>query len=176
MSYSGLLVEQGIVKRNAYGLSLVTHQPREVTFGAIITGRFDGKLKTVPIVDNEIHFQIEASSASINGEPLLSNEKVILDSGTSLTYLNKGIYTKFFESVKEAGVKLALVTFNSSDGGKAKFEFHFGGQKIQGNFTEVSVPLPELICCTIYDMDTLVLGVLEGTGAMGKTNWLGDTF
>lgn len=184
-SYSAQLKEQGIIKRNAYGLSLgpltSLEDPSEITFGAVNTGRFDGKLKTVKIQNDPYHYRVGAS-ASVNGESILDNGQVILDSGTTLTYLNDDAYAKFNATLNKSGLKIAvstegatagLPTFNCSEGNKLNLSVDFDGQIVKANATDLSIPVSIF---TGADNGQCVLGVFPGGENLRGLNLLGDTF
>ncbi|KAG5360649.1 Acid extracellular protease [Yarrowia sp. B02] len=180
-SFSAQLVQQGLTKRNAYGLSLGpvdNSEFSEVTFGAVNTGRFDGKLKTLPIDDDPYHYKLKASG-SVNGESFLDNGDVILDSGTSLTYLNEDAYSKFSAAIAKAGIKFGtdqgLPTFKCADGDKIAFELDFAGQKIKASGADLGIPL-QLLDFTSTDNSSCVFGVLPGGKDIRGLNLFGDTF
>lgn len=180
-SLSAQLVKQGYTKRNVYGLSLGPagdSQIAELTFGAVNTGRFDGKLKTLKIDNDPYHFRLKASG-TINGKSFLDNGDVILDSGTSLSYLNPDTWSKFDEVVQNSGLTLGqtsgFTTFPCADGDKLELELDFDGQVIKASGKDLGVPL-YLISPRTKDTTSCILGVLPGGPNLDGFNLFGDTF
>lgn len=177
-SFSAQLVEQGQIKRNAYGLSLGPvddSEKSELTFGAVNTGRFEGKLKTLNIDNDPYHYRVKASG-SLNGDSFLKDGDVILDSGTSITYLNSEAWPKFEATLKKSGIELGsrngFNTIPCADGNKLKVELNFDGQIIKVSGEDLSLSLKNI---GVMDDTTCILGVLPGGINLQEMNLFGDT-
>lgn len=180
-SFSAELVKQGQIKRNVYGLSLGpvdASQNSEISFGAVNTGRFEGKLKTLNIDNDPYHYRVKASG-SLNGESFLEDGDVVLDSGTSLTYLNPDSWPKFQDTLKKSGLKFGtldggLTTFPCADGDKLQVELNFDGQIIKVSGKDFGLSLNSINPLS-PDKSTCILGVLPGGPNLRGTNLFGDT-
>ncbi|KAK0724210.1 aspartic peptidase domain-containing protein, partial [Lasiosphaeris hirsuta] len=106
------MLKQGLIGIKAYSLFLndLEASTGTILFGGIDTEKYTGTLKTVPILPdpatgNITHFSVSLSSlASVKGdgsktEFLTEQLSVILDSGTTLTYLPPTVARKIFTSL-----------------------------------------------------------------------------
>lgn len=184
-----LMVDQGLIQSNAYSLWLDDLQSSTGTilFGGVDTEKFHGTLQTLPIERQDegvLAFIVELSGLSIasSGQSLSSSgglpATVVLDTGTSITYLPthliEGIYTAL-DVVLHENLDIPLVKCSLANSDKA-VDFFFKSVKI-------SVPLTELVLqIHIPHIDELGLPddhPICGFGiapSLGDGGILGDTF
>ncbi|KAG5357644.1 Acid extracellular protease [Yarrowia sp. C11] len=175
-----LLKEQGVIKHNVYSMAFGLpgdKEGSEITFGAYNTGKYSGSLKTVP-VSTETHFGLRCDGAKIGNKTILAGEDLILDSGTSLTYLTKPNYNAVMDAVGKS-VQLydagqGLTAFPCADVDKVSMEYTFSGKTIKVSGKDMSIP------ATNFDSgDTsglCVFGITESFGDLADLNLMGDTF
>lgn len=177
-SFSKQLLNDGVTKRQVYGMSFGEpgdQSSSEVTFGAINTGRFEGNLEKLSY-GNDGHFTVKGSG-KIGDTEILSNRDVILDSGTSLTFLETDAYYNFIGAIRDAGIQLhdqgqGITAYLCSDADKAPdATFTFGKKEIKVSVKELSIQGSQ-ISSQISDQ-ICILGVALGDGSM---NLFGDTF
>ena len=180
-----LMAKNGLIQSNAFSLWLDDLQANtgSILFGGIDTDKFEGELSTLPILKENNVFQeflitLSGVSVSSNGknQSLTSGlpTAVLLDSGSSLTYLPDDITQELFEIFQvqydqesEAGIVDCSLANN-----KATVDFTFSSPTI-------SVPMSELV---IQDTTSSNDGVGESACIFGisyggnQTSVLGDTF
>lgn len=182
-SISSQLQKSGAISRQLYGmyfseaaLSGTKDDNSEITFGAINTGRYSGSLKTVPRVPTPgyPHFSVTASS-KFGDIDLFDNDLVVLDSGTTLTYLKSDAYNAFLGGLKDLGITLenyggGWQAYPCSDNSKLKFTYNFGGKEITVTGDDLSFPGP--LINSGVNSTTCFIGIADGK----NQNLLGDSF
>ena len=128
------LAASGVIASSAYSLWLNDLQANtgSLLFGGVDTAQFEGKLQTVPIQQvaggfNE--FYIAMTGLDFNGKALQSSTSigVLLDSGTSLTYLPNNMVQSIYQAVnaqyqEDEGIASVDCSLASSD---SELTFHF---------------------------------------------------
>jgi len=172
------LADEGIIATNAYSLWLndLDANLGSILFGGVDRAKYMGELQTLPIIKTQgeyLEFTIALTALGANGKTgaIVNNiaVPVLLDSGTSLTYLPSNLASAIFSTVggtsSSRGIQVVDCRLGNSD---ATIDFTFSGVTIK-------VPLNELVFVNNYDrrgQPVCVLGILSGDG----TAILGDTF
>lgn len=180
-NFPAALKKQGVIKKNAYAMAFGLpgdKQGSEITFGAYNTGRYSGDLKTVDVT-TEGHFGIKCDGAKIGDKTILTGENVVLDSGTSLTYLTSANYNAVMDSIKSQGITLqdagnGLSALACSDVDKLSMEYTFSGTTIKVSGKDMTIPATYLDSSD--QSGQCVFGIVEATGNLGDLNLMGDTF
>ncbi|KAI0456153.1 aspartic-type endopeptidase [Xylaria acuta] len=180
------MVTAGAISRNAYSLWLndLDANTGSILFGGIDTEQYTGTLQTLPIQANGgVHseFLITMTSLELGGQPIAEDQAlaVLLDSGSSLTYLPNDMVEAIYEQVSaqyDAGAGAAYVPCSLAGDASSTLDFTFTTPRI-------SVAMGELV----LDLATSTGGrptfedgepaCLFGIAPAGSgTNVLGDTF
>ncbi|KAI1467019.1 acid protease [Daldinia caldariorum] len=179
------MVSAGQIQRNAYSLWLndLDANKGSILFGGVDTAQYTGSLQTLPIQSNGrtfSEFLITLTSLSVGGNTVADNQAlaVLLDSGSSLTYLPDDMVSGIYDAVNaqydssQGAAYVPCSLENESD----TIDFVFSGPKI-------SVAMDELVLdlvTTTGERPTFSNGVeacLFGIAPAGSgTNVLGDTF
>ncbi|KAI0118441.1 aspartic peptidase domain-containing protein [Nemania sp. FL0031] len=196
-----LLVSQDLIATKAYSLYLddLYAETGTVLFGGIDTRKFIGRLKEVDILrdarsNDYTSFTVALeslkvnSSSSSNGSELLDEQiPVILDSGTTLTYLPprvaRRIYSAFNAVDDTTGTGLVYVSCDLLSSEKdTTIEFQFGGS----SGPLIRVPIDEIVLDNVkayisiglLDIPTLPFDDVCSFGIQPLSNiyLLGDTF
>jgi hypothetical protein len=100
------MVTDKIISSNAYSLWLndLNANTGNILFGGVDTDQFEGTLATLPIQQSNgeyAEFLIALTAVSLGGTTIASNQNVavLLDSGTSLTYLPNAITSAIYQAV-----------------------------------------------------------------------------
>jgi hypothetical protein len=179
------LVQQGIIPSAAYSLWLndLSASTGAILFGGVDTARFSGVLATLPVQKfNGVNsaFLITLTGLSLAGTSIATNQAqaVLLDSGSSLTYLPNAMTSAIYDSVgaqydSTQGAAFVPCTLRSNT---STLDFTFTAPTIK-------VPMDELvldIASTTGHPVTFANGVpacLFGIAPAGTgTPVLGDTF
>ncbi|KAK1980861.1 eukaryotic aspartyl protease [Colletotrichum cereale] len=179
------MVAQGLIKSSAFSLWLndLDASKGSILFGGVDTEHFQGELKTVPIQKQSstfAEFLITLTKVTLGSKTLEDNMAlaVLLDSGSSLTYLPDDMVTTIYSMVgavyqQDEGV--AFIPCNAANSG-ANMTFSFSGAVI-------TVPIDELVLDLIAitgkrtSFSNGVSACLFGIAPAGEgTNVLGDTF
>ena len=158
--YSNLpqaMVDGGLIKSNAYSLWLDDLQSSSgsLLFGGVDTSKYHGDLQTLPIqkeFDQYAEFIITLSGMSLNAQGKNNSlttdlpTAVILDSGSTLTYLPDDLITQIFSALQvqysqREGAALADCSLANSD---ITLDFTFTSATI-------SVPMNELVLSSESD-------------------------
>ncbi|KAJ4012255.1 hypothetical protein NW766_007556 [Fusarium irregulare] len=142
------LSSDGAIASNAYSLYLdnLDSATGKILFGGVDEDHFIGELVTVPImkIDDEYsEFYVQLNSVSAGSETVGENLAlgVVLDSGSTLTYLPTSIVQSIYELVGAEyaeGQTTAYVPCDlANEGGNFTFRFN--------DPAEITVPLSELI-------------------------------
>ncbi|KAI1291291.1 aspartic peptidase domain-containing protein [Xylaria venustula] len=196
-----LLADQGLIDTQAYSLYLddLHAETGTILFGGIDNTKFIGQLKSVDILRDRYSkiyssltvalgsLVVSSGSKSQSSDLLRAQEPVVLDSGTSLTYLppavTKRIYAEFdvVDDTDHSGlafVKCGLLTLNKD----TTLDFQFGA----GDGPLVKVPIDELVLDNVKAYIALGLQVPAdlpfnnvctfGIQSLPGISLLGDTF
>lgn len=178
-NFAGLLKSNGVIKRNVYGLSLAEATDKttsEISFGAINTGRFDGTLKGLSIVnDGQDHYTVEGSG-KFGSRTLFTDQNVVFDSGTSLTLLQSDAFSEFLGGLDDLGITYhdeggALYSMDCADAGKISINYNFAGKNIVVAGEDLTIQA-SLIDTSYSDSSRCIIGVQDGD----DMNLFGDTF
>ncbi|GKT53881.1 aspartic-type endopeptidase [Colletotrichum tofieldiae] len=187
-SYDNLpakMVAEGLIQSSAFSLWLndLDASKGSILFGGVDTDHFEGELKTVPIQKESnayAEFLITLTKVTLGSKTLEDNMAlaVLLDSGSSLTYLPDDMVTTIFSMVgavyqQEEGV--AFIPCSTATSG-ANMTFTFSEATI-------TVPIDELVLDLVAitgkrtSFSNGVQACLFGVAPAGDgTNVLGDTF
>lgn len=142
------MADQGIIASNAYSLWLndLDANTGNILFGGVDTERFSGNLATLPVEKMNgayTDFLITLTNISANGETIANDQAqaVILDSGSSLTYLPNAMTSAIYESINalyDSTVGAAFVPCSLKYNNTSHLDFTFTSPTI-------SVPMDELI-------------------------------
>ena len=185
------MADKGLIKSNAYSLWLndLDANTGSILFGGVNTGKYQGQLQTLPIIKEsdvfaEFIIALTGISISNNGRktPLRFGGRsapVLLDSGSSLTYLPDTLAEEIFNQVgaqysaqQEAAYVPCSLMNNAST-----IDFTFSSPVI-------SVPMNELVINPGPNSDGSQVAFDDGTPACifgispagESTSVLGDTF
>ncbi|KAJ0166104.1 putative aspartic-type endopeptidase opsB [Colletotrichum tanaceti] len=179
------MVAEGLIQSSAFSLYLndLYASKGSILFGGVDTAHFEGELKTVPIQKESgvyAEFLITLTKVTLGSKALGENMAlaVLLDSGSSLTYLPDDMVTTIFSMVgavyqQDQGV--AFIPCSAANSG-ANMAFTFSG-------ATVTVPIDELVLNLVAirgkrtafanGVDACLFGIAP---AGAGTNVLGDTF
>lgn len=179
------LASEGLVSRNAYSLWLndLDANRGSILFGGVDTEQYSGTLQTLPIQASRgvyAEFLITLTSLKLGGQTIADNQAlaVLLDSGSSLTYLPNDMVESIYEQVQaqydpNAGAAYVPCSLGSST---ATLEFGFSSPTI-------SVEMNELVLDLVASgggqpsFQNGEAACLFGIAPAGEgTNVLGDTF
>lgn len=179
------MVSDGMISSNAYSLWLNDLDASEgsILFGGVDTERFEGTLSTLPIQENHgafAEFLITLTSLSLGDSTVADSQAlaVLLDSGSSLTYLPDDWVSTIYSEVQasyDSSEGAAFVPCSLSDE-PSDLNFSFSG-------VDIAVSMSELVIDLVTSngrRPTFSNGVeacLFGIAPAGSgTNVLGDTF
>jgi hypothetical protein len=179
------MVADGLIQSNAYSLWLndLDASTGNILFGGVDTDQYTGSLETLPVqkLDGEfIQFLITLTELTLGTDVIAENQAlaVLLDSGTSLTYLPNSMVSAIYELVD--------AEFDSSTG-EAFVPCSLASNTSTLNFTfsnpTISIPMSELVLEPVSTTagqkralsgnDACLFGIAPGGDS---TPTLGDTF
>lgn len=179
------MASDGTIKSNAYSLWLndLDSNTGSILFGGIDTEQFEGELKTLPIQsEGSVYseFLITLTGLYMGDEAVATNQAlaVLLDSGSSLTYLPDSMVETIYQKVSakydtsEGAAYIACSMANSND----SIRFNFSEPIIEVSMNELVL---ELVTSsgkrpTFQDGTEACLFGIAPAGS--GTNVLGDTF
>ncbi|RKF63317.1 putative aspartic-type endopeptidase opsB [Golovinomyces cichoracearum] len=176
------MVKDGLIKSNAYSLWLndLDASTGSILFGGIDTAQYVGPLKTVPIQKiGGVHseFLITMTGLSI-GNKVISNDMaqaVLLDSGSSLTYLPDYIVKYIYELLDakyDASEQAAYVPCSYAKS-SITLNFTFSEPVITVDMSELVIPISNSRSQQDDETSACLFGIAPaGTGS----SVLGDTF
>lgn len=178
-TYSNLpamLVEQGKIASNAYSLWLndLDSNTGNILFGGVDTEKFHGTLSTLPILTENgtyLEFIITLTGVSIGSVTITSDQSipVLLDSGSSITYLPDAITSVIYNQIQ---------TQYDPEQGAAPVPCSLAESTTTINFTftspTISIPMRELVINANDGTGSCYLGIAPTRG--GGNSVLGDTF
>lgn len=179
------MVEDGLIQSNAYSLWLndLDANTGSILFGGVDTGKFTGTLETLPVQAESGYFAeflITLTAVSLGNIVIAKNQAqaVLLDSGSSLTYLPDAMTEAIYEQVDaqyDSSQGAAYVPCSLADN-TTTLNFNFSGPVI-------SVPMNELVI-VVTSSSGRQLTFSDGTPAClfgiapagSSTSVMGDTF
>ncbi|RMZ83538.1 hypothetical protein DV738_g1085, partial [Chaetothyriales sp. CBS 135597] len=143
------LVKAGYIQSNAYSLWLndLDASTGTILFGGVNSAKYTGDLLTVPVIKTYGDYytlSIALTAVGISGNDISSSSlplAVLLDSGSTLTYLPNDIAASIYDQVNAvydsgSGAAYARCSLQDSDG---YLEFEFSGQKITVPYNELLI-------------------------------------
>lgn len=188
-----LMVKQGYIKSRAYSLWLndLNADTGEILFGGIDTAKYKGTLHTVPIdirkgktSPSEFMITLTGISLTNNISQSMSLTKpnfgvpVLLDSGTTYTYIPQEIYKSLASEIGVQYVSGTSVVACSLRDYNGTVDFDFSGWKIHVPFSELVVDAFDVYGNPITFDDGELLcffGIFPESSSDGSYV-LGDTF
>ncbi|KAL3425734.1 eukaryotic aspartyl protease [Phlyctema vagabunda] len=179
------MVEEGLIQSNAYSLWLndLDSSTGNILFGGVDTAKYSGSLESLPVQredGNFYEFLITLTGVSMGSTTIASNQAqaVLLDSGSSLTYLPDAMVEAIYEEVSaqyDSGDGAAYVPCSLASN-TSTIDFTFSTPTI-------SVPMNELVI-EVGSSSGSQLTFTDGTPAClfgiapagSSTSVLGDTF
>lgn len=149
------LKSQGHISSLLYSLWLNSRESSEgvLLFGGIDTAKYNGTLGVVPVV-SDTHFKVMLSSMELDGQTLVEcSLPVMLDSGTTYSYLPRKLIEPFVLSlnawwVEHPGLYAVTCTTNNT-----RIGLNFSG-------VQISIPLQEFL--VPWDLDDGSMWVQDG--------------
>ncbi|RCK57266.1 Candidapepsin [Candida viswanathii] len=159
------LKKQGVINKNAYSLYLNSEDATtgKIIFGGVDNAKYSGSLTALPVTSSR-ELRVHLASINWDGTTVSTDADVVLDSGTTITYLAQSTADKFAEIVgatwDDDQKVYRLPSCELS--GDAVFNFDQG--------VKITVPTSEII---IQDTDTSTcyFGI-----SRSSANILGDNF
>ncbi|CAN6625226.1 hypothetical protein TRVA0_010S01288 [Trichomonascus vanleenenianus] len=168
------LKDQGHIYHNAYSMYLdnLKAATGRILFGGVDRAKYTGDLLTVPFV-HEDAFMIESTGITLGGKEISSSLiRVLVDSGTTFTYLPSDIVKQAAEQFNATfNDMMQLYFISEKNDNLPDFEFDFHGAKIV-------IPGSEMV----VDTDKIIVGKSPAQYVLGiiptteEPNILGDTF
>lgn len=179
------LVADSLIQSNAYSLWLndLDANTGSILFGGVDTAKYKGSLETLPVQKEDGYFAeflITLTEVTLGNTVIAENQAqaVLLDSGSSLTYLPDAMTEAIYEQVS--------AQYDSSEGA-AYVPCSLANNNTMLNFTfttpMISVPMNEMVLA-VTSSDGKQLTFSDGTAAClfgiapagSSTAVLGDTF
>ncbi|KAI9741821.1 MAG: hypothetical protein M1834_000207 [Cirrosporium novae-zelandiae] len=185
-----LMVNKGLINSNAYSLWLndLDASQGSILFGGVNTGKYHGELATLPInkeSNQYIEFLITLTGITLSSNGTTQNLtsdaaiNVLLDSGTSLTYLPDAITEEIFDAVSaeySSSVGAAYVLCSLAEN-NATIDFTFTEPTISVAMNELVLDAGTSISGERLTFDSGEDACLFGIAPAGSsTAVLGDTF
>ncbi|KAL8734495.1 MAG: hypothetical protein Q9166_001395 [cf. Caloplaca sp. 2 TL-2023] len=173
------LVDQGHIQSNAYSLWLddIESNTGTILFGGVDTEKYHGTLQTLPIqqVDGRfIHFIVTLTGLSLSrsGRRQAFEQHlptaVLLDSGTSLTYLPNELTDAIY-------TELGIQSYGSQEYVYVDCSLADSNDTLDFELTSVHIVIPmnELVIPDSGPRDRCIFGIVESNNTIGL---LGDTW
>lgn len=187
-TYSNLpasLASNGDIASNAYSLWLndLDASTGNILFGGVDTEKFEGTLSTLPIEPEETgtyaEFLLTLTSVNLGSTSIASDEAiaVLLDSGTSLTYLPESWTNTIYNSVDaryDSSEGAAFVPCSLSSN-TTTLDFTFTSVTISITFAELVLDVTSTSGQSLY-FSSGAQACLFGIAPTTSTPILGDTF
>lgn len=179
------MVAQNLISSNAYSLYLndLDSSTGSILFGGIDTEQFEGTLATLPVqsVNGEFaEFLITLTDVALGSTTIASNQAVpvLLDSGSSLTYLPNAMTEAIYQAVDAqydasqgaAFVPCALATNTTT------LDYTFSSPKISVSMSELVIALSTSNGQQLTFNDGTPACLFGIAPAGSSTSVLGDTF
>ena len=186
-------MKQGYIQSRAYSLWLndIDADTGEILFGGVDTSKYHGKLHTIPLDKRKGKSSASEFVVTLTQLALTNDEgqslnltgggygiPVLLDSGTTYTYLPEDLYESLASEVGAqyiAGTSIVPCSLRSYTG---SIDFGFSGYQIHVNFSELVVDAYDIYGypITFSDGEQLCFfGIFPDSGSDGSYV-LGDTF
>ena len=173
------MVQNGYINTNAYSLWLndLDASTGEILFGGVNSGKYQGKLQTLPIISEQgvyAEFIIALTAMGESGKTgsIINNIAVgaLLDSGSSLMYLPNDITNAIYNAVNANYDRSQGAAFVNCDlaSSSSTIDFTFSGATIQVPWNELVIPVGYT-----NGQPACIVGISPSNGA---TAVLGDTF
>ena len=148
------MADAGMIQSNAFSLWLNDLNSAEgsILFGGVDTGKYHGSLSTLPIQKVEDSFQefiVALTGVSIidgNSNTSVSTSElpagVLLDTGSTLSYLPQNVATNIFKAFKvqyDDQAQTGYIDCNQASS-SSSIEFSFSGASIQISMSELVLP------------------------------------
>lgn len=179
------LVAGGLITSNAYSLYLndLDSSTGNILFGGIDTEQFEGTLAKLPINPRNgffTEFLITLTSLSLGGTAIASNQRVsvLLDSGSSLTYLPNSMASAIYQSVGaqyQSSQGAAFVPCSLAQD-KSTLDYTFSSPTIKVSMSELVIDIPNSNGQPITFSDGTRACIFGIAPADSGTSVLGDTF
>ncbi|EER35961.1 hypothetical protein CTRG_00700 [Candida tropicalis MYA-3404] len=166
------LKEQGFINTNAYSLYLNAPSATSGTiiFGGIDHAKYTGSLTTLPLTSNR-EFTIQTNSATVGTSTIDINTGLLLDSGTTLTYLPQSVVDSIANAIGgdiTYNRPIGAYIWSCNRNGKVTYNFPQG--------LNIDIPYSDLAVPLYYSNGAVAgfcaLGILYGE----NFNILGDNF
>lgn len=187
------MVEQGYIQSRAYSLWLndLEAETGEILFGGVDTKKFHGKIHTIPLdlrvgQSSASEFMVTLTQLALTnnaGQHMNLTDDgwgipVLLDSGTTYTYLPEGLYGSLASEVGAQFVAGTSIVPCSLRGYNGSINFGFSGYQIHVNFSELVIDAEDIYGypLTFDDGEQLCFfGIFPESDSNGSYV-LGDTF
>jgi hypothetical protein len=179
------LKEDGYTNATAYSLWLndLDASTGSILFGGVDTARFVPPLNTVPIqpVNGQYRgFLVTLTGLSVNGTSIAEGQAqaVLLDSGSSMTYLPNGMANRLYGSLNASYSEAQGAAFIpcSARNLNTTVDFDFSGAKVSVPMDELVIPLPSQNGGYVAFADGTPACLFGIAPAGLSTPVLGDTF
>jgi hypothetical protein len=179
------LVSDKLINSNAYSLWLndLDANTGSILFGGVDTDQFEGSLATLPIQAESgqyAEFLIALTAVSFAGTSIATNQNiaVLLDSGTSLTYLPDAITQSIYDSVgaqydSQAGTAYVPCSIASNT---STLDYTFTSPTIKVTMAELVIDVTDAAGQPVYFNNGQQACVFGIAPAGSSTSVLGDTF
>ncbi|RMZ89202.1 hypothetical protein DV736_g3578, partial [Chaetothyriales sp. CBS 134916] len=180
------LVNAGHIQSNAYSLWLndLDASTGTILFGGVNSAKYTGDLATVPVIKtygNYYTLSIALTGVGISGQSLSSSSLpagVLLDSGSTLTYLPNDITSSIYDQVNavydsSVGAAYAECSLQNSNG---YLDFEFSGQKISVPYNELLIEVSEVNGQQLTFQNGAAACLFGIAPADDSSSVLGDTF
>lgn len=167
-NFPQLLAQQGITNKASYSLYLNAQgaSTGSLIFGGIDQAKYSGRLVSLPQKDPN-QLTVALSTVTFGSKAVLVNDQVLLDSGTTLTYLPTDVFNAL-------GSQYKGTLEHDRDGTEFwGIPCDLQGSDVKYNFNGISITVPLANLIAQNDDGTCALGVIQ---ADLNGNILGDNF
>lgn len=179
------MVADGLIQSNAYSLWLndLDASTGSILFGGVDTDKYSGSLETLPIQKESgqyAEFLITLTSVSLGSTTIATNQAiaVLLDTGSSLSYLPDSITEAIYEQVdaqydSSEGAAYVACSLASNT---STLDFTFSSPTIQVPMNELVIPVTSSSGRPLTFTDGTEACLFGIAPAGSSTSVLGDTF
>ncbi|KAI9052291.1 hypothetical protein LZ554_003645 [Drepanopeziza brunnea f. sp. 'monogermtubi'] len=179
------MVEDGLIQSSAYSLWLndLDANTGSILFGGVDTGKYTGSLQSLPVQAERgsyAEFLITLTEVSFGDTVIASNQAqaVLLDSGSSLTYLPDSMAEAIYEQIDaqyESSEDVAYVPCSLAET-TTTINFKFSGPVIAVPMNELVIPMDSATGRPLTFPDGTPSCLFGIAPAGSDTSVLGDTF
>lgn len=179
------LVVDGLIQSNAYSLWLndLDASTGSILFGGVDTDQYTGSLETLPIQKEQgvfAEFLVTLTEVTLGGTVMATNQAlaVLLDSGTSLTYLPDALTEAIYEQVNaqyDANEGAAYVPCSMASN-TSTLDFTFSKPVISVSMDELVIPVTTSNGRELTFSDGTAACLFGIAPAGSSTAVMGDTF